>query len=60
MHKTNILIIGSKTFTNSINEVKTYLKFNVFNHNITNEAPINKINGILIEDTSVDNLIKTK
>ena len=60
MHKTNILIIGSKTFTNSINEVKTYLKFNLFNDNNTNEAQIDNINGILIEDTSVNNLIKTK
>ena len=37
MHKLNVLIIGPSDFVNTLNELKTFLKFNLF----TNENKLN-------------------
>ena len=47
MHKLNVLILGPINFVSTINELKTYLKFNFYSQNDLNEEISEKLNIVL-------------
>ena len=59
MHKLNVLIIGPSDFVNTLNELKTFLKFNLFS--IENKSPVkipDNIDVLICHNQDIQNFKK--